>query len=219
MVNLSKSGSPRSRWNQTSFSLQAYNVPFKYIMNTSAKMSKNNKKTMSKTPSSFMELKIASTMFRRVSSRFTTRRGRKALRMRSVLRVEGPSPMKPITETETTMKSNQFHAQPLLQRYAPSPQSTGHATNFRTISAMKMHAKMVSMIRTVFMTRFSGLAKGKSIIMHTVESKMQSKMNVSKTLRFAFPNPGTLMSTVRFKKSLATTRSGNSGGIKNQDQP
>mmetsp|Transcript_22481 Transcript_22481/g.67359 ORF Transcript_22481/g.67359 Transcript_22481/m.67359 type:complete len:233 (-) Transcript_22481:416-1114(-) len=115
-VKLRPAASPTSRWNQTFSSLQPYKVPLKYIMNTSAKMRRKSINTRSSTPSSFMELKMASTMFLRASARLSTRSGRKARRMRRVFNSGGMPPTNPRIDTFTTMKSSQFQPQPELHK-------------------------------------------------------------------------------------------------------
>mmetsp|Transcript_36807 Transcript_36807/g.106158 ORF Transcript_36807/g.106158 Transcript_36807/m.106158 type:complete len:209 (-) Transcript_36807:980-1606(-) len=183
-------------------------------MKINAKISRNNKNTMSNTPSSFIELKMQDTIFFNVSMRFTTRNGRNALRIRNVFNSDGPPPEKPMIDTATTVKSSQFHAQPGLQKYALSPQIRGHASILMSISTMKIPAKTMSKRRTATVTAPLGSASGKSTIMQSVDSKMHTKMIVSKML---IEDPLILIVWASTRWAHFLTK--NSFGKMNQDQP
>mmetsp|Transcript_73106 Transcript_73106/g.184220 ORF Transcript_73106/g.184220 Transcript_73106/m.184220 type:complete len:205 (-) Transcript_73106:939-1553(-) len=163
----------------TSVFSQWYRYPLRYIMNNRAKINKKMRNTIKRTPNSCIDLKIVSTTILSVSMRLITRRGRKARKMRKVFRKDGPfGKMVVIMETRTTMPSSQFHAS---CKYAPSPQNKGNATNFTSISKMKMPTKTLFAPRTICTYMASGSARGSSNIIHKVDTKMHTRMKLSNT--------------------------------------
>mmetsp|Transcript_148252 Transcript_148252/g.412901 ORF Transcript_148252/g.412901 Transcript_148252/m.412901 type:complete len:244 (-) Transcript_148252:1166-1897(-) len=142
-------------------------------------MRRNRKVTTRRVARSGTEAKIVCTTTFRFSFREITRSGRSARRILRIFSSPPEPPTMVMMETTTTMPSSQFH--PFL-RYASLPHTSPSATSFTTISTMKMIAKTMSATRITLDRRCSGSRVGTSSIMHTVESRMHSKMKLSKTL-------------------------------------